>query len=243
MEGELLVSGRQAMASLQAEYAAGNPVFVAKIVALGNSAAYYKTRGDGNCFYRGFAFAAFTRAALNPHLASRLRASPAVLHSAGFSALAYEDFLDTTLAVLALAVTDTDRDQLHAAFNDPESSNSVVVYLRFLTSATIKSNPLAYEPFLEGPLDRWCERNVEAIGAEADHLQINALVTALNIGVDIYYLDGTAGGEANVHQVRPEGEQEGKEEEEQEGGQKKIKKVDDVITLLYRPGHYDVLAL
>ncbi|ORY74615.1 peptidase C65 Otubain-domain-containing protein [Protomyces lactucae-debilis] len=221
-----LLSQNQPISVLAAEYAHGNPAFLQKIAALGQHARYYKTRGDGNCFYRAWLFSLFSQVRTSgddavAQLDKNLKACAHLLDAAGFVSIVYEDFLETTIELLH--ATD-----LHASINDPEISNAAVVYIRFVTSAYIKQHAESYMPYLdEGEvLPRWCERWVEAMDAEADHLQINGLVNALHVGVDIVYLDRSAGDEATVHQVRPD-----------EGD------AVHVVKLLYRPGHYDVLTL
>lgn len=155
-------------------------------------------------------------------LCRRVEATRASLDRAGFSEIVYEDFLEGTTSVL------TAPDVLDR-MNDPETSNGVVVFLRLVAAAHIKTHADAYLPFLDTAaatnegLDRWVERWVEAMDAEADNVQIDALANALDIAVDVVNLDGTEGTEANVHHVRPRDE------------------ADIVVTVLYRPGHYDVL--
>ena len=98
-------------------------------------------------------------------------------------------------------------------------SNSVVVYLRLLTSAQIRADPEAFAPFLFHPElgnqmepREFCENFVESVGKEAgqflfyfvvilftiwvvwcafaDHVQMTALSRALHVNVRIAYLDG-----------------------------------------------------
>lgn len=213
-----LVSSELPLSTLNREYENGNPTFLTKLDNLGSHARVYRTRGDGNCFYRAFAFSLIRQvqsAQTQSSLISRLRETETILESGGFSALVYEDFLNETIEM----ITD---DKLLDAMNQPERSNAVVVFLRFLTSAYMKSNKDAYVPYLEQDqvLDRWAERWVEAIGAEADNIQIHALVMALRVGVDVVHLDGTPGSHANVHSVRPE-----------------FEPVEFVVKVLYRPGN------
>ena len=75
-------------------------------------------------------------------------------------------------------------------------SNSIVVYLRLLASAEIKTNP-DYAAFLLHPetgeqldAEMFCNNFVEAVGKEADHVQMNALASALKVNVNVAYLDG-----------------------------------------------------
>ncbi len=101
-------------------------------------------------------------------------------------------------------------------------SNCIVVYLRFLTSATIKTDPDSYLPYIFDPetgddisLLDFCQRHVEACGKEAgelqdiirrhlvfilfvDNVQISALTKSLKINIEIAYLDGhSADGTVN----------------------------------------------
>ncbi|KAI3483824.1 hypothetical protein L1887_53234 [Cichorium endivia] len=84
------------------------------------------------------------------------------------------------------------------AMNDAEQSNSIVVYLRLLTSAFLKLNADEYTPFLFSldthtdaaapDMQSFCANHVEAIGKEADHVQITALSRALKVSLDVAYL-------------------------------------------------------
>lgn len=235
---------------------------------------FRRTRGDGNCFYRAVAFALLDAAGGNLVLADRLRSrasefSNAVLDGAGFSPIVYEDFRDVFLQLLTPNHhhhhgqttpgrhddRSTTESRLWTAMRDDETSNAVVVYLRFLTSAWLKTHRDTYAPYLEEGqvLERWCERWVEAIGAEADNIQISALVNALDIGVDVVQLDHAETGQ---HPDAPRDDDDaagggggGEVEEEESPYKAAILQVrpdsEDgvmaVVKVLYRPGHYDVL--
>ena len=120
------------------------------------------------------------------------------LETAGFEKLVYEDFYDVLTSVIRQIVvpepngTILTRRVLLEAFQDLEGtsylsyfspclnsnthivSNCIVVFLRLLTSATIRTDPETYEPFLFNPEtgddvtpQEFCERFVEACGKEA----------------------------------------------------------------------------
>lgn len=77
----------------------------------------------------------------------------------------------------------------------------------------------------------FCSAWVEPLGKEADQVMIQALARCLRQGIKICYLDGSAsteqgGGASFVDFEMAEGEGVG----------------EDPLMLLYRPGHYDVLA-
>jgi len=100
-----------------------------------------------------------------------------------------------------------------------------------LTSAQIRADPDSYAPFLSHPETgelleprEFCENFVEAVGKEADHVQISALSRVLQIRVSIAYLDGrNTDGKVDFVLF------------ENETGV-------DPLQLLYRPGHYDILV-
>jgi len=83
------------------------------------------------------------------------------------------------------------------------------------------------DTFEQLPVRDFCESNVEAIGREADHVQISALSRALKINIKVAYLDGRGDGD-KVDFV---------ELSNIEDGYNGMKEV----CLLYRPGHYDIL--
>ena len=111
--------------------------------------------------------------------------------------------------------------------------------LRLMTSAYIRTHEDLFSPFLLSPTtllplttDDFCRQEVEPCGKEADHAQIMALAEALSIGVRIAYLDrsevhGGDGKESIINWVEfgKDTTDEGKP-----------------LTLLYRPGHYDVVT-
>jgi ubiquitin thioesterase protein OTUB1 len=116
--------------------------------------------------------------------------------------------------------------------SNQEISSAIIVYLRFLSSAHVRLNPDLYGPFLEPPyydnVQLFCNQCLEAFGRDADHIAILALARAIQIGVDVSYLDRSdTGEEPIVHEFRPDEWTEG---------------VSEKVELLYRPGHYDILC-
>jgi ubiquitin thioesterase protein OTUB1 len=109
-------------------------------------------------------------------------------------------------------------------------SNSIVVFLRLLTSAQLRADVDTYAPFLFHPetgeplaMRAFCETFVEAVdreagacspssrpppadGALADHVQITALARALRLNVSVAYLDGHADDVDFVDFANAEGE-------------------------------------
>jgi ubiquitin thioesterase protein OTUB1 len=118
-------------------------------------------------------------------------------------------------------------------------THSLLQALRYFTSAFIRTHSESFAPFLMHPetftpmdVSDFCSAWVEPTGKEADQVMIQALARCLRQGIKICYLDGSSsteedGGASFVEFEYEEGEGVG----------------EDPLMLLYRPGHYDVLAL
>ncbi|KAG8718590.1 hypothetical protein FRC08_004907 [Ceratobasidium sp. 394] len=239
-----------------AEYAGPNANVLRKIDWLqkhGGWQGIRRTRGDGDCFYRSLAFAYVEKimSAAEPGLAvatslSHLESTLPLLEQAGFQRIVFEDFYECFAELIQQIVPPTGKlplthEGLLEAFQNPEISNSIVVFLRLLTSSYIRLSPEDdFTPFLFHPdtgemvdVRTFVEMFVEATGREADHPQIMALSKALRVRIEVAYLDNSAGtpladGTLRVDFVKfsPEGS----EEDETKP-----------VVLLYRPGHYDTL--
>ncbi|KAJ3798901.1 cysteine proteinase [Lentinula aff. detonsa] len=253
---------------LRAEYENGSPYFVQQINYLQSQgySSIRRTRGDGECFYRceylcpvifaqhtmtwlavAFAYVENLLHASDPVFAvvaalSTLEATPKLLESVGFERMVFEDFYEVLIELVKNVIapdvsgsTLTDVALLEK-FQNPEESNSIVVYLRMLTSAQIRLDPDNFAPFLFHPelgepmeIREFCEHFVDAAGKEADHVQMTALSRILRINVDVAYLDGRgSSGQVDFVKFQPE---------ETSGAA-----ASSPISLLYRPGHYDILV-
>ncbi|KAJ3557485.1 hypothetical protein NM688_g1448 [Phlebia brevispora] len=259
-----LVAPLVPMAALREEYENGNEIFVKQIDWLVEQGyiGIRRTRGDGDCFYRSLAYA-YVERILNStdqgldavQAVSMLESTQSMLETVGFQPLVFEDFLET-FTTLIKRVTDPEpgatlltHHGLLEAFNNPEISNSIVVYLRLLTSAQIRLDPDAYAPFLfhpelGEPMDTrdFCENFVEAVGKEADHVQMTALTRALRINILVAYLDGRVHSRESSAASSGKGKGRATDTVEVEfvpfeNGEEGL----EPIRLLYRPGHYDIL--
>ncbi|KAG8857827.1 hypothetical protein FRB96_005546 [Tulasnella sp. 330] len=252
-----LISAALDISILRAEYEHGNQAIREKIGWLQSQGWHgmRRTRGDGDCFYRSLAYAYVERLvhAQDIGLAvatarSILERTLPLLQLAGFEKMVstthpqYEDFYETFTELIDSVAKPNehnktlDEEALLTFFQTPELSNSVVVFLRLVTSAQIRADPDSFEPFLFNPetfdpldIRTFCESQVEATGKEADHPQITALTRALSINVHVAYLDGSAGNGGAVDFVKFE-----PVEDAEDDGAKPV-------TLLFRPGHYDIL--
>lgn len=102
----------------------------------------------------------------------------------------------------------------------------MVLLLRFITSGEIRNNAILYETFIDDqiPVELFCQLEVEPIDKEADQITIMALLNYLQIAIKIVYLDSSKNKEAYTV-ILPES----------------AKEENVIATLLYRPGHYDIL--
>lgn len=244
-----LASTRLPIGMLEEEYAprveravgAGDSVptknnFVPKIKEL--DATYdsmRRLRGDGNCFYRAISYglvesvasleSASQREALTQALDRQLSS---LLQEAGFDRMAYEDFYAELLEALRDPVISSTNDHLAELWaREPHRSHSLVVLLRLATSAYLRAHASEYEPFIwEAGLDMigYCQRHVECLGVESDQIHAIALGKALEVDLEIAYLDGSPGPLSCLSFPARE-----------------AREAPLRLSLLYRPGHYDLL--
>eukprot|EP00882_Tetradesmus_deserticola_P028551 GHRQ01031814.1.p3 GENE.GHRQ01031814.1~~GHRQ01031814.1.p3 ORF type:complete len:119 (+),score=57.70 GHRQ01031814.1:1295-1651(+) len=106
--------------------------------------------------------------------------------------------------------------------------------LRFITSAEIKRRVDHFEPFVVGQYEMdvaaFCERSVDVMGEESDHIHAQALTDAVQVPVRIIQIDSSGGqsAEASVVDMKPEGLS---TEEQAALGPPKVH-------MLYRPGEH-----
>ncbi|KAF9915095.1 OTU domain, ubiquitin aldehyde binding [Linnemannia zychae] len=220
---------------LAKEYENGSEAFKTKIKNLSDTHdRMRRSRGDGNCFYRAFAFAWFERVMvayrsrpwLHATAVKTIEKTKDLLLAAGFDLLAFEDFYLVTLECLQNLVHFTPDDLLKVFQND-ELSNSIVMHFRLVASAYLKTHQDEYAPFLEfgQTMDEFCSMHVEAMGRESEEMMLIALTKATNVSVEVAYLSGNeSADEVNFLPFLHDGQP-----------------YMPPLVLLYRPGHYDIL--
>ncbi|WFD07896.1 ubiquitinyl hydrolase 1 [Malassezia vespertilionis] len=182
-----------------------------------------------------------------------------MLKNAGFDDIVISDFYEPFEQLLA-AVNPDDQDerafteeQLLEAFNNAEKSNSIVVFLRLIVSAFLKLHADEYSPFLtaapgelEPPtMEEFCNREVDAFGKDADHIQITALATALRVSLDVVYLSSSQNVQGEDGFTFPSNMMDSPNNItacdivhfDVDQGQ-----MLNIGSLLYRPGHFDLLV-
>ncbi|KAH8405012.1 hypothetical protein KR222_003142 [Zaprionus bogoriensis] len=228
-----LVSEQMPLACLTAEYD-GDAIFTAKIQVLAGKYRFMRrTRPDGNCFFRAFAYSYLEYLITNRDAYRKFRAlaeaSKDKLLKLGFPSFTLEDFHGTFMDVINRVNPDNAlgfekvQFELHSVFNEQGYSDYVIVYLRLITSGKLQEDAEFYQNFIEGNLtiEEFRHQEVEPMFKESDHIHIIALCAALGVGVRVEYLDRGEGGTVNAHDF-PEG-------------------TEPMIYLIYRPGHYDIL--
>ncbi|XP_050276067.1 OVARIAN TUMOR DOMAIN-containing deubiquitinating enzyme 1 [Quercus robur] len=247
------VGDKEPLSSLAAEYQSGSPILLEKIKVLGEKyAAIRRTRGDGNCFFRSFMFSYLEHILESQDRAEVDRAKSNVeqcrktLQSLGYADFTFEDFfalfLEQLESVLQGNGTSISQEELLLRSRDQSISDYVVMFFRFVTSGEIRKRSEFFEPFIMGltnaTVEQFCKSSVEPMGEESDHVHITALSDALGVPIRVVYLDrsscDSAGVSVNHHDFIPA-----------VGGlpnaSGSTETVSPFITLLYRPGHYDIL--
>jgi ubiquitin thioesterase protein OTUB1 len=234
-----LISAQLPIELVVEEEYSGQGAFAAKLHSLRSIHGFgivRKCRGDGSCFYRAAAFALLEHFQLSSCCETRNSIRDTwdeLLKTVGFEPLAYEDFSE---AFWDLAASTHTPDELASHIEANEyAANMALMYLRLLTSAEIRKHPNLYAAFIESSpagesdtsgLARWCERNVEAVGVEADQVQLIALGRSVRADIVVANLGAAAAEEdLQVSEFKAEAEA----------------VPVTVISLLYRPGHYDLL--
>ncbi|KAF7839429.1 ubiquitin thioesterase otubain-like [Senna tora] len=247
------VGDKEPLSTLAAEYESGSPILLEKIKVLDKQySAIRRTRGDGNCFFRSFMFSYLEHILQCQDLAEVERIKMNVeecrktLQKLGYPDLTFEDFFALFLEQLEDVIqgkeTSLSHDELVFRSRDQSISDYVVMFFRFVTSGEIQKRSEFFEPFILGltnsTVEQFCKSSVEPMGEESDHVHIIALSDALGIPIRVMYLDrsscDTGGVSVNHHDFIPAA---GDLPRTSCGSEASS----PFITLLYRPGHYDIL--
>ncbi|KAF4319829.1 hypothetical protein G195_006718 [Phytophthora kernoviae 00238/432] len=235
---------------LKAEYVGNaNPNFMHGIESLNaRYEALRRVRGDGNCFFRGFIFALCehllpssgdtedANSALRVRIQQTIQQSKSDLVTIGYSDVAIDAFWETFVDYLAAMETRSHVELVQDFQTEGGEAEYLVWYMRLLTAGHLKKHAQDFQPFIDGlfpgqTVAQFCAAEVEPMGKECDQPQIAALTEALQVGVKIEYLDGSAGPGENLQSYACSPTVSASTSEQEPIS----------ITLLYRPGHYDIL--
>uniref|UniRef100_A0A3Q2T5N5 ubiquitinyl hydrolase 1 n=1 Tax=Fundulus heteroclitus TaxID=8078 RepID=A0A3Q2T5N5_FUNHE len=162
-----------------------------------------------------------TAALMDKRFKDQIIQSEEVLVSAGFDEASFSHHQSTVLQVVNQCMAAEQEDTLLRLFNQQLISDSVVQFLRLLTSAHLQTHADFFCNFVEAPdLKAYCRQEVELMAMECDHVDILALSQALDVGIHIVSMEGDE--QQLVHHVIPEG-------------------ADPAVRLLYQTSHYDIL--
>ncbi|KAJ3546739.1 hypothetical protein NMY22_g1938 [Coprinellus aureogranulatus] len=251
------VSELAPMAALRAEYENGSQLFLSQIDWLvGQGYTHFRrAKGDGDCFYRSVVFALLDQLIHTPESERESRVMMALsllsltkedIINAGTQAIVVDDAFEVFEALIRnVALPDPEgrllTEKRLLEISKPSNLRPAIprcivtpeyrVLLAFGQLAQLKLNSDAYDGFLYDPetgepldVESFCNRFVDPVGVEADHMQMTALCRELKLNLDVAYLDGRKADSVDFVQFR-----EGPEDQKP-------------LTVLYRPGHYDILV-
>jgi len=206
----------------------GTPNFKRKLPGLKEKfGGLRRVRGDGNCFFRGFMFRLLEVLKDNEVERSRvlsiIKESSTWLEGIGFDSISIEMFYDQAVEIFQ-NLTPNLQDLL-STFSEQGDSEYLVWYSRLLSAGYLKANASRFEPFIPtefNDVHEFCSKEVLPMGKECEQPQIIALSEFLGVKVVIAYLDASDSNEATIHTF---GDATSSVE----------------VSLLYRPGHYDIL--
>uniref|UniRef100_A0A8C6C5I2 ubiquitinyl hydrolase 1 n=1 Tax=Monodon monoceros TaxID=40151 RepID=A0A8C6C5I2_MONMO len=164
----------------------------------------------------------FGRSASPSRFKERVLQTPNDLLAAGFEEHKFQNFFNAFYSVVELVEKDSSVSSLLKVFNDQSSSDRIVQFLRLLTSAFIRNRGDFFRHFIDEEMDikDFCTHEVEPMAMECDHIQITALSQALNIALQVEYVDEM--DTALNHHVFPEA-------------------AIPSVYLLYKTSHYNIL--
>ncbi|CAI9093086.1 OLC1v1028501C1 [Oldenlandia corymbosa var. corymbosa] len=248
------VGDKEPLSSLADEYKTGSPILLEKIKILNEQyAAIRRTRGDGNCFFRSFMFAYLEHImeSQDKAEADRIKANVEqcrlTLQKLGYTEFTFEDFFALFLEQLDDVIQGSDasisHDELVQRSRDQSVSDYVVMFFRFVTSSEVQKRSDFFEPFIQGltsaSVQQFCKTAVEPMGEESDHVHITALSDALGVPIRVVYLDRSSCDNGSVSVNHHDFAPAGNDQPSAQNGS--LEAISPFITLLYRPGHYDIL--
>lgn len=216
----------------------GEYFVTAKVAAPGGAAS-----GDASAAGEGVGGGAGAAAAASPasstaqatyeRLLKYVEASCEKLLALGYPDVTLPDFHEAMLEYLQglAAPGATAESAVYDVFRDYMRGSYIITYLRCLTSLEMLANEDAYLPYVMGlaphcaTVKQFCDAEVEAVNTDADQLQIIALTRAWGLGVTIAYLDASATDKCAVLTIPEDSD---------------AASYPRIVSLLYRPGHYDV---
>jgi hypothetical protein len=233
-----LVGFREPISTLVDEYSSATAVFQSKVAYLARTySGIHRIRGDGNCFVRGAAVFGLLNAlrtipAVRATVLSVLRGSCARALVQGYSEFVIEDFYDAFMEEVERCVCENPvqtEEELITRLNDEETSEYCVMFMRFFISTILLENAETYLSFIPEAtsMRAYVRAEIEPMKRESEELSLIAF-SHVGVAFAVEYLDQSGSNDStNSHVFRPPGAPE----------------TDPVaFTLLFRPGHFDILV-
>ncbi|CAH8437393.1 unnamed protein product [Heterobilharzia americana] len=259
MKSTCLISPILPLSTLDEDFS-GHTVYLEKLKLMKqNYHGIRRLRRDGNCFYRAFGFAYIEHLLNGKHIkeAGRLKKKcdecKDTLIANGYTQFTVEDFHEQFVSMVDRFTLDGGTlEELEEVFNDQAYSDYYVVFLRLLVSAYIQKKATYFVNFIdEGKtINQFCETEVEPMARESDNIHIAAL--ALAVELPIYVENCQQSGELNRIEFPAHSDlMDADKESDKTDGSGQVSdehesfivsyKDNPPVTLLYRPGHYDIL--
>nr|CAX70861.1 Ubiquitin thioesterase otubain-like protein [Schistosoma japonicum] len=264
MKSTCLISAILPLSTLDEDFN-GHSVYLEKLKLMKqNYRGIRRLRRDGNCFYRAFGFA-YIEYLLSGKLikeAGRFKKKCDVckdtLIANGYTQFTVEDFHEQFVGMVDRFTVDNGTlEELEEVFNDQAYSDYYVVFLRLLVSAYIQKNAGYFVNFIDEDktVSQFCETEVEPMARESDNIHVAAL--ALAVELPIYVENCQQSGELNRIEFPAHSDliniNEGSSSDDSVSAEQIVCSENDSltnnhqkynnppVTLLYRPGHYDIL--
>ncbi|XGW01724.1 hypothetical protein V3C99_014107 [Haemonchus contortus] len=187
-------------------------------------------RRDGNCFYRAVLVAQIELMLNDREECARFericRGWQERLIKLGYPDFTTTDFCEVFYKWMTPIWThQADRKKVFEDLNDDGEANYLIIFLRLITAGFLKEHSEEYAPFIEdSSLSDYCTTEIESMWKDADHLAVTGLVNAIDQSIRVQYMDQNAAPNGGLYYDFPPDRTETPR-----------------ITLLYRPGHYDLV--
>ncbi|KAE9414624.1 hypothetical protein Angca_007794 [Angiostrongylus cantonensis] len=187
-------------------------------------------RRDGNCFYRAVLVAQIELMLKDPDECTRFE-KVCKCWQDRLIKLGYPDFTTTDFCEVfykwmgPIWSRQVGSKSIFQDLNDDNEANYLIIFLRLITAGYLKEHSEEYAPFIEDiSLSDYCASEIESMWKDADHLAVTGLVNAIGQSIRVQYMDQNAAPNGGLYYDFPP-------------DQKEVPR----ITLLYRPGHYDLI--
>ncbi|CAF1444021.1 unnamed protein product [Adineta ricciae] len=234
-EHQPLIGEKIETSELKKEYLSEDKIYQDKISELIKRYKYIRrTRGDGNCFYRAFGFGYLEENLNKSKELDKFRQLTYDLKDKlvqlGYLDFTVEDVRDVVLEIIDGARKDGNEIGLMESFCSSSRSDYFVAYLRLFTSAYLQMNSDFFENFIEDgkTVKQFCSTEVEPMGRESDNIHITALAKAAAVPLRVIYMDRSEQSSLTTHDFAVNDDE-------------NPHTFKPMITMLYRPGHYDLL--